>query len=120
MTDRAISTDDYRTILRRLCTGPERNFPRGGRDRAVLLKAASLRLAPARRYTEPEVTGQLKDWLREIGTTLRIDPVTLRRHLVDYGYLDRDPAGRVYWVLERTDWDFESAVARVDQAQATA
>jgi len=35
-------------------------------------------------------------WLAGIGRNLKVDPVTIRRELIDGGFLERDPAGTAY------------------------
>ncbi|MBN1461411.1 MAG: DUF2087 domain-containing protein [Armatimonadetes bacterium] len=73
-------------------------LPRKQRDRHILLKSVALVLGHGRSYTEPEINEVLQSWLDAIGPNARMDYVSLRRCLVDEGYVTRDPAGRVYAV----------------------
>ncbi len=73
-------------------------LPRKRRDRHILLKSVSLTLDKTAEYTEQEIYQKLTDWLGEIGTSLRLDHVELRRRLVDEEYLGRARDGSRYWV----------------------
>jgi hypothetical protein len=77
--------------------GP-RGFPRGTRDREILMKSFALGLDEKAVYTERQVNEQLKRWKREIAPALDVDHVTLRRWLVDYGHLERTRDGKEYRV----------------------
>jgi hypothetical protein len=75
--------------------GP-RGFPRGARDREILMKSIALGLDEKRDYSEREVNELLKRWKREVAPALACDHVTLRRWLVDYGHLERTRDGSKY------------------------
>lgn len=47
-------------------------------------------------YSEEEVNGALGTWIDTVCSSLSLDEVTLRRELVDRGYLLRDDAGSAY------------------------
>jgi len=84
-----------------LCTrgGAARDWPRKRRDRWILLRALQAQLpSPA---NEREVTARIQDWLAGAGRDFAVDAVTLRRALVDEGFLDRDDYGREYRVSTR-------------------
>ena len=84
-----------------LCTrgGAGRDWPRKRRDRWILLRALQARLpSPA---NEREMTAHIQDWLLGVGRDFAVDAVTLRRALVDEGFLDRDDYGREYRVSTR-------------------
>ena len=49
-----------------------------------------------REYTETEVNALLEQWASEFGSGCGLDRVTMRRLLVDEGYLRRDPFGTKY------------------------
>jgi hypothetical protein len=100
--------------------GP-RGFPRGARDREILLKSIALGLDEKRSYSEREVNEILKRWKREVAPALACDHVTLRRWLVDYGHLERTrdgskyrlgfPANSVAFDVEIYDVDLPATVA---------
>ena len=77
--------------------GP-RGFPRGARDREILMTSFTLGLDEKRSYSEREVNELLKRWKREVAPALDSDHVTLRRWLVDYGHLERTRDGSKYRV----------------------
>lgn len=89
-------------FLDRLCrlgarTGPRR-FPRGRRDREILIKSVMMGFDSERECDEAEVNRTLTRWNREVAPEIECDHVTLRRLLVDYGELERTADGRWYRV----------------------
>ena len=73
-------------------------FPARPADRAILQKSAIRYFDPDARYSQKGVDTILKQWIQEIGRKVRVDHVTLRRLLVDDGYLERRPDGARYRV----------------------
>jgi len=85
-------TDDERIVLERFFSGRTlREFPRQRSKQLVVLQRLALEFDVGRRYTEAEVNEILFPFFR--------DWSTLRRHLVDEGFLDREavPGGNRYW-----------------------
>jgi hypothetical protein len=89
-------TDDEREVLARFFTGERlESLPAQRSKRLVVLERLALEFEPGEKYLEPEVNARLGRF--------NPDHSTLRRALVDEGYLDREPgevAGRstvVYW-----------------------
>jgi hypothetical protein len=70
--------------------GPIKDFPSKEKRKLVILMQLAKRFEPGRRYTEPEVNLVLKAAWH--------DYVTLRRYLIEYGFMDREPNGSSYWV----------------------
>ncbi len=116
-----ISIDEF---VERLCIvgaskGPRR-FPRKPRDRDILAKSILLGLDSGDTYDENEINEVLLRWNSEIAPAIETDHVSLRRTLVDYGYLERRPDGTSYRVgfppasvvfdLEIDDLDLRSTV----------
>ena len=84
-----------------LCTsGGGRGMPSHPRDLQILLKSMALCFSSSNNYSEKQVNERLKVWLREVGQNVEIDHATLRRYLVDAGYLRRDKAGQIYQLIE--------------------
>jgi hypothetical protein len=107
MEQATISSNEFKKRLAQLClTGRTAEMPRRQRDRHILLKALSLSFEPGRFYTEPEVNRVIENWLSQVGQSLEIDHVTLRRALVDEEYLTREPAGEAYQVGSPSDVRF--------------
>lgn len=120
-------------FVERLCRlgsdrGP-RGFPRRSRDREILMKSIVLGLDADRVYAEREVNARLQAWSRDVAPAIAVDHVTLRRLLVDHGYLERPadggsyrvgfPARPVAFALEVYDLD-PRAVASAYQEQQRA
>ena len=49
-------------------------------------------------YTEAEINKKLTAWLEDVGGTINLDYVELRRQLVDEEFLGRSPGCFRYWV----------------------
>lgn len=111
-----IDVEEYRRQLTELCTrGGYREWPRKSQDRHVLLKSATYMLEPDREYSEQEINEHLVAWCGQIGLNFQIDYASLRRHLVDAGYLKRDAAGYGYRLDEEAAAHmFERDVEAVD------
>ena len=89
-------------FVERLCRlgadrGPRR-FPRGRRDREILMKSITMLLDSRRAYSEREINLALQSWNRDVAPAIRSDHVTVRRLLVDYGHLERTRDGAIYRV----------------------
>ena len=76
-------------------------LPKGAVDRHILWYSATLALATDRAYTEPELNDLLRGWTNRFGDSVDLDHVTLRRYLIDAGYVGRDAAGTTYTLVGR-------------------
>ncbi len=74
------------------------SFPKDDLDRHILFKSAVLAFAADAVFTEREVTARLESWVRDVSQIKNIDGVTLRRYLIDAGYLTRSKDGTQYRV----------------------
>ena len=98
-----------------------RPLPRRRFDREILMKSILLVLDSGRIYSEREINAELELWNVEVVPAIDTDYVTVRRMLVDYGYLERTADGRAYRVgfpprpmafdLEVEDLDVRATVA---------
>ncbi len=79
-----------KTYFKSGVTGPLSGFPKKEKRKIAILKQLLQRFEPKRRYTEKEVNAILK--------SAYDDYVTLRRYLIEYGFMDRLPDGSQYWV----------------------
>lgn len=97
-----------------LITGGQ-GFPKKPLDRHILFISAALELEPGRTYSESELNDRLRLWTARFGEAVQLDHVTLRRFLVDEGYLRRDSAGAAYEVTAG-DWPFtlDPAISTLD------
>ena len=66
------------------------------KNKIIILSELIKRFEPMRRYKEKEVDAMLKGVYEE-------DYVLIRRYLIQYGFLDREKDGSVYWVKESDD-----------------
>ena len=64
-------------------------FSKKEKKKIVILRQVAAQFASGRSYTEPEVNAILKE--------IWADYATMRRYLVEYGYLDRTWDGKAYW-----------------------
>lgn len=71
-------------------------LPKKRADLHLLLYSATLPLQAAKPYTEKEINEQLQVWCLNFGNQMGLDYVSLRRALVDEGFLHRDPSGNQY------------------------
>ena len=117
MTDRPITKKEFQERLQALClSGGGRGLPRKHRDRHILFRSVVQMLDSSRRYTEQAINEVLDRWLADVGHNIELDRVSLRRDLVDAGYLVRDLAGHEYRVLPdgRGVVQFDQSVSSVD------
>jgi hypothetical protein len=70
--------------------GPLLRFPKKEKKKIIILRQLIHRFDPLIKYSEQEVNEILKNAF--------YDYVTLRRYLIEYGFMDRYPDGSCYWV----------------------
>lgn len=91
--DPATATTRLAAMLR---NGFGAGLPKKRADRFILLAALAKLVAADEAPDEREVTGRLKAWLAGDGARLSTDAATLRRALIDEGFLERDGRGTAY------------------------
>lgn len=85
-----------RALRRMLAGGALTGWPRRPSDQEILIALAAARFEPGSELAEREVNDRLREWLATFSAPFGIDHVTLRRALVDRGFLVRDRAGSTY------------------------
>lgn len=70
--------------------GGLKNFPRKEKQKLVVLREITKNLIDDQIYDEKEINKILK--------AVYADFVTLRRYLIEYGFLDRKADGSQYWL----------------------
>ena len=117
-TQSRISVDEFKQRLEILCLRKsEGGYPTKHRDQQILLKSVAMALDKNKDYAEAEINARLESWLATVGRKLHTDHVTLRRCLVDEGYLTRDPAGKSYRLQANIRADqFEPEIDSIDCA----
>jgi TetR/AcrR family transcriptional regulator len=117
MQNKFITREEFeKRLIELFAQGRISAYPRKRRDRHILLKSIVLTLEDEKDYTEPEINEAIKSWLTGMFDPQGLDHVSLRRHLVDEGYLDRSRNGSRYWVISpgpSAKW-FEPDVEEVD------
>lgn len=96
-------------------------LPRRSRDRHILLKSVVLTLKTGEEYSESDIDDRLAFWLVDVGRSIDVDRVSLRRSLVDEGYLKREKDGSRYMASSEgksTGSLFEPEVDGVDVYEA--
>lgn len=91
--DRAVVTAEEAAAIERKylrADGGLTRIPRKEKEKLVILVRLAERFAPARLYTQKEVDAIL--------AVADPDYAALRRYLVDYRFLEREPDGSAYWV----------------------
>ena len=83
---------DRKEIEGYLKDGKLTQMPAKQKKRLLALVWVAKHIPAGRRYTEKEFNGLL-NLLHNFG-----DPAWLRRELYDHGFVDRDPAGKEYWL----------------------
>jgi hypothetical protein len=93
-----ITSEEFAERFLSLCLrgGAGRELPRKRRDRWILYRSIQSKLEEEGPLAERDVTARIQDWLLDAGRDFATDAVTLRRELVDEGFLERDAYGREY------------------------
>jgi len=73
-------------------------LPKNEADQHILLKSVALTLGKPGVFNELELNEKLKVWINQISGMKKFDHSSLRRWLVDYGYLTRNTDGSRYEV----------------------
>jgi len=73
--------------------GELETFPRKEKRKFIILQAIVQRFASGKTYSEMEVNEVLK--------SIYDDFATIRRYLIDYGFLERSKDGAAYWVKQK-------------------
>jgi len=71
-------------------------LPRRQRDRWILLRAVALQFGPGERLDEVSATARIGEFLSLSGISWGIDRASLRRALIDEGFLEREASGADY------------------------
>ena len=96
--DQAVTRDYFVKRVVELCRSGMSGLPKDDLDRHILYKSAVLTFDQDAVLTEKEVTTRLETWVHGISQIKNIDGVTLRRYLIDTGYLTRSKDGSQYRV----------------------
>jgi hypothetical protein len=96
-TSQTIARDHFTKRLATLCLRSGlAGFPKDDADQQILLKSAIMMIGDAEALTEQEINRKLDAWITQVCPIQGLDRVTLRRRLVDAGYLLRSSDGARY------------------------
>lgn len=111
-----VTTDFFTRRLADLCLRSGMSgLPKDELNRHILFKSMVAALAPGAPLAEQEINRALAQWIETSGIK-ELDHVSLRRYLVDAGYLLRSADGTGYRVAEPAHGQprFAAGVANVD------
>ena len=94
-------------------------FPKEDIDQQILLKSMALVIGRGGTLSEKQINEKLQYWMLSISKIKKLDHSSLRRWLVDAGYLIRTKDGSSYQVVEHgphDDW-FAADVETIDLAE---
>ena len=91
-------------------------MPKDEIDQHILLKSAALLVGDGGPLTEKDITEKLQIWLTRVCVIKNFDRVTLRRWMVDMGYLTRSSNGASYQVAQADPRPelFDASVDQID------
>lgn len=103
-----VTEEESQAILQKyLPSGHLKTFDLKQKQRFVVLREIATYLQPGLKYTEHEIN--------EILEAIYEDYVTIRRYLIDYGFLDRKPDGSEYWLKENSQKGSELSMNRREE-----
>jgi hypothetical protein len=110
-----ITQEAFTTRFVPLVMGGGSLLKKSAEDQHILFVSAMLGLEPERDYSEAELNEALKPWSATFGGEFGLDHVTLRRHLIDEGYLLRDVAGTTYTLnVDSLPITYDREIAELD------
>lgn len=111
-----ISEGEVLELLQRIFHGGQmRRVPKKREDAEAILALAISGLDGEGLFEESEINIHLAGWLDGIAAEESLDHITLRRYLVDFGFLRRASDGVVYRIVpERRDEVLEESARAID------
>lgn len=116
-SNQAVSAEQFIKRLVNLCLRSGLGgMPKDEADQHILLKSAVLLIQAEGPLTEKQINETLETWLTRVCVIKNFDRVTLRRWLVDTGYLSRNSDGTGYQVARPGPKPglFEESVDQID------
>ena len=93
-------------------------LPKNDADQHILLKSVTLTLGKPGVFSELELNEKLKVWINQVIQMRKFDHSSLRRWLVDFGYLTRNKDGSRYEVAAGSRAQlFDPSIDQVDIPQ---
>lgn len=116
MAEMITEVDFRKRIVTLLVRSGLTDLPKSEKDRQILFKSAAIGFKLGVEMTEGEVNEVLGYWSTHIAGLRNYDYISLRRALVDYGYLERSSDGTSY-VRSASGpggWAFEVGIDEID------
>jgi hypothetical protein len=114
MDNTHISDLDFKSRFATLVLGGGGSLPKKPLDRHILYLSVMLGLEPNRMYSEKELNAELIRWVERFGSSFGLDHVSLRRNMVDEGYVQRDTAGHFYQLSPEPPYRIEPPAGAID------
>lgn len=116
MTEEVITRDQFEKEIVKLLLRGLNDLPKSPRAQQVLLKSVMLHLGPVAAMSEAALNERLEEWATVVADNKAPDHATLRRGLIDNGFLTRSSDGACYEENPGgpRQWRFEPAVDEVD------
>lgn len=91
-------------------------LPKDETDQHILLKSMAMTIGSSVQISEQEINEKLAYWINNISQIKDLDHVTLRRRLVDTGYLVRSKDGSSYQTVDGSPYQptFEAGISDVN------
>ena len=100
-TQVVVTKEQFIKRLTALCLrGGPAGFPKNEIDEHILLKSAVLVIPPADSFSEAAINEALAFWIANVNPDGLIDHGSLRRRLIDTGYLTRERDGSSYRIAQ--------------------
>jgi hypothetical protein len=111
-----ITTEQFTKRFVNLCLRGLAGIPKDQNDQHILLKSAVMYIRMNKPLTEKELNDRLQTWLDLVSAGENLDRVSLRRWLVDSGYLTRDGLGSQYEIAQPEPHSglFEPAIEQLE------
>lgn len=120
VTNKPISKEYFIKRLTDLCLKSGlAGFPKDETSLHIILKSAMLMIDQTDPLTEKEINAKLEMWVMAVGENNSIDRVSLRRELIDMGYLIRSADGSIYQIAQPGPCPdlFDEAINQLDIPQ---
>lgn len=120
VTNKPVTREFFMKRLTDLCLKSGlAGFPKDETSLHILLKSAVLMMGQPDQLTEKDVNAKLEVWVKEVGQNGGVDRVSLRRELVDRGYLSRSTDGSTYQIVRPGPYPelFDEPIDHLDISQ---
>lgn len=113
-----ITAEQFTKRLVSLCLRGLVGIPKDKADQHILMKSAVMTIGVTKQLSEKELNDRLQAWLEVVKAGSELDRVSIRRWLVDNGYLIRDNQGSRYEIAQPGPLSviFDPAIEQLESA----